>query len=56
LKTCLTTALAEGADLIVELHPDGQYNTELIPDLIAKAKETGVGLVMGSRFIPLGAR
>jgi glycosyltransferase involved in cell wall biosynthesis len=52
LKTCLTTALAEGADLIVELHPDGQYNTELIPDLIAKAKETGVGLVMGSRFIP----
>ncbi len=52
LKTCLKTALAEGADLIVELHPDGQYNTELIPDLIAKAKETGVGLVLGSRFIP----
>jgi len=52
LKTCLKTALAEGADFIVELHPDGQYNTELIPDLIAKAKETGVGLVLGSRFIP----
>jgi glycosyltransferase involved in cell wall biosynthesis len=52
LKTCLKTALAEGADLIVELHPDGQYNTELIPDLVAKAKETGVGLVLGSRFIP----
>jgi glycosyltransferase involved in cell wall biosynthesis len=52
LKTCLTAALEAGADLIVELHPDGQYNTELIPDLIARAKETGVGLVMGSRFIP----
>lgn len=52
LKTCLKTALAEGADLIVELHPDGQYNTELIPDLIETAKQTGVGLVMGSRFIP----
>ena len=52
LKTCLTEALLAGADLILELHPDGQYNTELIPDLIAKAKETGVGLVMGSRFIP----
>ena len=52
LKTCLTQALEAGADLIVELHPDGQYNTELVPDLIAKAKETGVGIVMGSRFIP----
>jgi hypothetical protein len=36
----------------VELHPDGQYNTELVPDLIAKAKAAGVGIVMGSRFIP----
>ena len=52
LKTCLTEALEAGADLIVELHPDGQYNTELVPDLIAKARETGVGMVMGSRFIP----
>jgi glycosyltransferase involved in cell wall biosynthesis len=52
LKSCLTAALEAGADLIVELHPDGQYNTELVPDLIAKAKQTGVGIVMGSRFIP----
>lgn len=52
LKTCLTQALEAGADLIVELHPDGQYNTELVPELIAKAKETGFGMVMGSRFIP----
>jgi len=52
LKTCLTTALEAGADLIVELHPDGQYNTELIPDLLAKAHEKNYGMVMGSRFIP----
>jgi glycosyltransferase involved in cell wall biosynthesis len=52
LKTCLTKAIEAGADLIVELHPDGQYNTELVPELIAKARETGVGMVMGSRFIP----
>ena len=52
LKSCLSAAMEAGADLIVELHPDGQYNTELVPDLIAKAKETGVGIVMGSRFIP----
>ncbi len=52
LKSCLTAAVDAGADLIVELHPDGQYNTELVPDLIARARETGVGIVMGSRFIP----
>lgn len=52
LKTCLMTALEEGADWIVELHPDGQYNTELIPDLLAKAMEGDYGMVMGSRFIP----
>jgi glycosyltransferase involved in cell wall biosynthesis len=52
LKTCLMTALEEGADWIVELHPDGQYNTELIPDLLAKAREGDYGMVMGSRFIP----
>lgn len=52
LKTCLMTAVEVGADWIVELHPDGQYNTELIPDLIAKAVEGDYGLVMGSRFIP----
>ncbi len=52
LKTCLMTAVEEGADWIVELHPDGQYNTELIPDLLAKAQEGDYGLVMGSRFIP----
>jgi glycosyltransferase involved in cell wall biosynthesis len=52
LKTCLMTALEEGADWIVELHPDGQYNTELIPDLLRKAQEGDYGLVLGSRFIP----
>src|SRR5438270_6511982 len=34
-KTCYLAALQRGADVVVMLHPDGQYEAELIPDMIA---------------------
>ncbi len=34
-KTCYLEALQRGADIVVMLHPDGQYEPGLIPKLIA---------------------
>ncbi len=47
----LQTALKLGADYMVEIHGDGQYNPEVIPAALAKAKE-GYDLLLGSRFVP----
>lgn len=56
-KTCYTTALRLGADVIVMLHPDGQYDPKLIPDLIAPIIAGEADIVLGSRMlIPDGAK
>jgi glycosyltransferase involved in cell wall biosynthesis len=54
IKTLLRTALAAGADYIVELHPDNQYDPRDIPVLLAKARSAGYAMVIGSRFLPPG--
>jgi len=51
-KTCYMEALREGADVIVMLHPDGQYDPELITDLIRPIVEGRADFVLGSRFLP----
>src|SRR6267142_1606948 len=33
-KTCYTEALKEGADIVVMLHPDYQYDPTLLPEVI----------------------
>jgi glycosyltransferase involved in cell wall biosynthesis len=33
-NTCYSEALREGADVVVMLYPDGQYDPELITDLV----------------------
>lgn len=52
IKTCFRTALAAGADLIIELHPDNQYDPKFIPALIEKARSGDYAIVLGSRFLP----
>lgn len=52
MKNCFRGALEAGADLIVELHPDNQYDPRGVPGLLAVARETGCTIVMGSRFLP----
>ncbi len=50
-KTCYRLALAEGADIIIMVHPDYQYTPKLIP---AMASLIGNGLyqcVLGSRIL-----
>lgn len=56
-KTCYTAALREGADVVVMLHPDGQYDPRLLPDLVRPILRSDADMVLGSRFMdPGGAR
>jgi len=51
-KTCYMEALRQGADVIIMLHPDGQYDPVIIPQMIEAIKSGAGDFVMGSRFIP----
>ena len=56
-KTCYLEALRLGADVVVMLHPDGQYDPALLPDLVAPILSGGADMVLGSRMlVPGGAR
>lgn len=56
-KTCYMEALRLGADVVVMLHPDGQYDPSLVPDLVRPVLSGEADLVLGSRFLtPGGAR
>ena len=50
-KTCYTEALKEGADIVVMLHPDYQYDPTLLPDVIGPIKSGEADIVLGSRFL-----
>ena len=50
-KTCYLHALAADADIVVMLHPDYQYDSRLVPDLIRPIIERRADLVLGSRLL-----
>lgn len=50
-KTCYLEALTEGADVVVMLHPDYQYDSTLVPELIAPLLSGEADMMMGSRFL-----
>jgi glycosyltransferase involved in cell wall biosynthesis len=50
-KTCYLEALRDGADIVVMLHPDYQYDSTLVPDLIAPIQRGEADMMMGSRFL-----
>lgn len=50
-KTCYTEALKAGADIVVMLHPDYQYDPTLLPNLIAPIKSNEADIVLGSRLL-----
>lgn len=54
-KTCYLHALNTDADVVVMLHPDYQYDSRLIPELIRPIQEGRADLVLGSRFLNSGA-
>jgi glycosyltransferase involved in cell wall biosynthesis len=49
-KTCYLHALQTGADIVVMLHPDGQYEPTLIPELVEPILHDEADLVLGSRL------
>jgi glycosyltransferase involved in cell wall biosynthesis len=50
-KTCYLEALKDGADVVVMLHPDHQYDSKLVPDLVRPILEGSADMVMGSRIL-----
>ncbi|HEX3705295.1 MAG TPA: glycosyltransferase family 2 protein [Mycobacteriales bacterium] len=53
-RTCYLEALQRGADAVVMLHPDGQYEPSLIPDMIKPILAKEADMVLGSRFAEPG--
>jgi len=54
-KSCYTKALDSGADIIVMLHPDYQYNPKLIPSMAYLVAHGVYHVVLGSRILGKGA-
>jgi glycosyltransferase involved in cell wall biosynthesis len=54
-KTCYMEALRHDADVVVMLHPDGQYESSLIPDMVAPIVAGEADMVLGSRLLEPGA-
>jgi glycosyltransferase involved in cell wall biosynthesis len=50
-KTCYDRALEWGADVVVMLHPDYQYDATRIPELVAPIVAGKRDLMLGSRFL-----
>jgi glycosyltransferase involved in cell wall biosynthesis len=53
-KTCYMAALREGADVVVMLHPDGQYEPEILPAMVQPILDGEADMTLGSRFLRPG--
>ncbi|MGH7278582.1 MAG: glycosyltransferase family 2 protein [Candidatus Rokuibacteriota bacterium] len=49
-KTCYTEALRAGADIVVMVHPDYQYDPTLVPKIIEPIRRGEADIVLGSRL------
>jgi glycosyltransferase involved in cell wall biosynthesis len=50
-KTCYLEALRSGADVVVMVHPDNQYDSTLVPQMIQPLLDDRADIVLGSRFL-----
>ncbi|HEX7590698.1 MAG TPA: glycosyltransferase family 2 protein [Candidatus Limnocylindrales bacterium] len=50
-KTCYDAALEAGADAVVMLHPDYQYDATRIPQMVEPILDGSKDLMLGSRFL-----
>lgn len=53
-KTCYMAALREGADVVVMLHPDGQYDPGILPAMVQPIIDGEADMTLGSRFLQPG--
>lgn len=56
LKTCFEEAMRRGAEVIIVLHPDYQYDGKKIPALLEPIMEGSADVVLGSRFFGIDPR
>lgn len=49
-KTCYTLALSQGADIVVMIHPDYQYDSSLTYELIRPIIQKRYDIMLGSRI------
>lgn len=50
-KTCYAEALARGADIVVMVHPDHQYDPAYVPELVGPLERGECDAVFGSRML-----
>ena len=50
-KTCYLEALKSGADVVVMVHPDNQYDSTLVPQMIQPLLDGTADIVLGSRLL-----
>jgi len=50
-KTCYREALKAGADIVVMVHPDYQYDPTLLPEIVRPIQEGRADAVLGSRLM-----
>jgi glycosyltransferase involved in cell wall biosynthesis len=50
-KTCYREALKAGADIVVMVHPDYQYDPTLLPEVVQPIQEGRADVVLGSRLM-----
>lgn len=50
-KTCYREALKAGAEIVVMVHPDYQYDPTLLPEVIAPIERNEADVVLGSRLM-----
>jgi glycosyltransferase involved in cell wall biosynthesis len=50
-KTCYREALRAGADIIVMVHPDYQYDPRLLPEIVRPIQDGQADVVLGSRLM-----
>lgn len=49
-KTCYTLALSDGADVVVMIHPDYQYDSRLTGELVKPIIDGRIDVMLGSRI------
>lgn len=51
----ITRALDEGADVVIQMDADLSHPAEVVPAMLEELKKPGVGVVLGSRYVPGGS-
>lgn len=49
-KTCYTLALSQGADIVIMIHPDYQYDSKLTGELLRPIQQGRFDVMLGSRI------